>query len=235
MTTNWETVASIDKIQEDNPDWTLEQCREEFERLSKEAIKKVTKKKKDSKPAPKAKTSPKKKPIQKATSKSKAERANPDTGLTDREQEFCRQYIAPTPNAIISKLTDRDIPFNGTRAAVRAGYSEKTAHVKSSQILRKVKAQEYIHKLQKPAFDKFEITQERILQEMASLAFSNIMDFVEVDSETGQAWIDISKCTREEAAALSNFEVSELPPTKVYRGWSRRRERGFAYKDKDVR
>lgn len=50
---------------------------------------------------------------------------------------------------------------------------------------------------------------------MACLAFSNIMDFVQIDEESGQAWIDITKCSREQAAALTQFEVVELPPFKM--------------------
>lgn len=35
---NWELVANIKDIQEQNPEWTEEQCRKEFERLGMEAL-----------------------------------------------------------------------------------------------------------------------------------------------------------------------------------------------------
>lgn len=151
----------------------------------------------------------------KKTNKKPADPINPDTGLSERQEEFARQYICPTPTNIVPKLTDADKPFNATRAAIRAGYSAKTAHSAASRLLKNVKVQLYMAELKRPAQEKFKITRERVLQEMASLAFSNVMDFVTVCPQSGQAWIDISKCSREEAAALSKFEVTELPPQKM--------------------
>ena len=75
-----------------------------------------------------------------------------------------------------------------------------------------------MQQLQQPALDQFEVTRERLTAEMASLAFSNIKDFVQEDEETGEAWIDITKCSREQAAALASFEVTELPPMKMVQG-----------------
>lgn len=140
---------------------------------------------------------------------------NPDTGLSARQEEFYRQYLAPTVTEHVKKLTELDVPFNGTRAAIRAGYAKSGAHVQATRLLKNAKGIAYMAQLQKPALDQFHITQERILQEMACLAFSNIMDFVQIDQETGQAWIDITKCSREQAAALTQFEVTELPPFKM--------------------
>jgi len=147
--------------------------------------------------------------------KKKPDKINPETGLSSRQEEFARQYLYPTATPIYKKLTKEDIPFNATRAAIRAGYSAKTAAQQASRLLRSVKIQLYISQVQKPALDQFEITQERILGELASLAFSNILDFVTIHEESGQAWIDITKCTREQAAALTQFEVVELPPLKM--------------------
>lgn len=140
---------------------------------------------------------------------------NPETGLSARQEEFARQYICPTPTDHYPKLVKEDVPFNGLRAAIRAGYAQSGAGVQATRLLKNAKIQMFMSKLQKPALDKFKITQERILQEMAALAFSNILDFINIDQQSGQAWIDITKCTREEAAALSAFEVIEMPPVKM--------------------
>jgi len=139
---------------------------------------------------------------------------NPETGLSSRQEEFARQYLAPTaPEGY--KMQDNDVPFNGTRAVIRAGYSENGAHVTASRLLRNPKIQAYMATLRKPAMEQFQLTQERILQEMASLAFSNVLDFVNIDDNSGQAWIDIAKCSREQAAALAGFEVIEMPPVTM--------------------
>lgn len=132
---------------------------------------------------------------QKITRKAKTANINPATGLTPMQEEFCREYLAD---------------FNGTRAAKQAGYSAKTAYSQANRLLKKAEVQAFLATLQKPRLEKFEVTQDRIMQEVAALAFSNIMDFVTV--ENGQAWVDLAKCTREQAAALAAFEVIEMPP-----------------------
>lgn len=133
------------------------------------------------------------------------QRINPATGLTDQQEQFCREYLMPQGKD--------GRAFNATQAAIAAGYAPKAAAQQASRLLKNVKVQEFLGALQKPSLEKFEITQDRIMEEVAAIAFSNIMDFVTVAD--GQAWIDISKCTREQAAALAAFEVIELPPMKT--------------------
>lgn len=52
--------------------------------------------------------------------------------LSSKQEAFCREYI---------------VDFNGTQAAIRAGYSEKTANRIASQILSKLDIQERIAEL----------------------------------------------------------------------------------------
>lgn len=51
--------------------------------------------------------------------------------LTDKQKRFCDEYL---------------IDLNATQAAIRAGYSPKTAEQTASRLLRNVKVQEYIAK-----------------------------------------------------------------------------------------
>lgn len=53
-------------------------------------------------------------------------------GLDKRQKKFCQLFIKYG---------------NITKAAIEAGYSEKTAHVQGSRLLTKVKIQEYIAKI----------------------------------------------------------------------------------------
>ena len=144
--------------------------------------------------------------------KKKPDPINPETGLSARQEEFCRQYVAPTATEHYPKLTEDDRPFNGTRAAIRAGYAKSAAAVTANRLIRNDKIQAFMADVQKPALDQFNITQERINEELAALAFSNILDFIHICDRTGQAWVDITKCSRQQAAALQAFEVVELPP-----------------------
>ena len=50
--------------------------------------------------------------------------------LTAKQQRFCDEYL---------------IDLNATQAAIRAGYSEKTATEQGSRLLTNVKVQEYLH------------------------------------------------------------------------------------------
>lgn len=127
---------------------------------------------------------------------------NSQTGLNDQQELFCREYLMPSGA--------RDKAFNGTAAAKAAGYSAHTAAAQASRLLRQAKIQDYLALLQQPSIEKFEVTQDRIMQEISMIAFSNIMDFVEIKGAC--AYIDLSKCSREQAAALAAFEVIEMPP-----------------------
>lgn len=85
--------------------------------------------------------------------------------LTDKQKRFCEEYL---------------IDLNATQAAIRAGYSPKTAEQTASRLLRNVKVQEYIAKRQKELSRSTEITQERVIKELALIAFSNNADYAHV-------------------------------------------------------
>lgn len=80
------------------------------------------------------------------------------TGMrrNSREELFAREYV-------------KDL--NGQRAATAAGYSERTAAVTASQLLSKPKVKKLVADLTKEKFSKLDISAERILQELARLAF----------------------------------------------------------------
>ena len=101
--------------------------------------------------------------------------------LTDKQKRFCEEYL---------------IDLNATQAAIRAGYSPKTAEQTASRLLRNVKVQEYIAKRQKELSRSTEITQERVIKELALIAFSNNADYAHVvekkmKAEVGGALVDV--------------------------------------------
>lgn len=65
------------------------------------------------------------------------------------------------------------VDLNATQAAIRAGYSEKTAKSQGQRLLTFVDVAEYIAARQKKIADKLEVTVERIVSEYARLAFSD--------------------------------------------------------------
>lgn len=79
-----------------------------------------------------------------------------DQGLTPKQEAFVNEY-----------LIDR----NATRAAIRAGYSAKTAQEQSSRLLSNVMVSATIAERTLKLANKLEITAERVLQELARMAF----------------------------------------------------------------
>lgn len=85
--------------------------------------------------------------------------------LTEKQQLFCDEYL---------------IDLNATQAAIRAGYSERTATAQAARLLTNVNVQDYIQKRKRDRVERTEITQDRVLQELAVIAFSNAADYAAV-------------------------------------------------------
>ena len=85
--------------------------------------------------------------------------------LTPKQQRFCDEYL---------------VDLNATQAALRAGYSKKTAYSIGVENLRKPEIQAEIQKRQNRLRNKLEITQEKVLRELAAIAFANGSDFAKV-------------------------------------------------------
>ena len=68
--------------------------------------------------------------------------------LTPKQAMFCREYL---------------IDLNGTQAAIRAGYSPKTAQEQSARLLSNVIIQEYVQLLMEERSKRVNITAEDVL------------------------------------------------------------------------
>lgn len=86
-------------------------------------------------------------------------------------------------------------------AALRAGYTTKNHSQIGSNLLRDPRVQAVIKEEEKKSMEKFGITKDRILQELALIAFSNPQDHFQRD-ENGNLIIDLSGISREKAAAM---------------------------------
>ena len=88
--------------------------------------------------------------------------------LTPKQQQFVREYL---------------IDFNATQAAIRAGYSPKTAQVIGAENIKKPMVAAEIQRLGQKTAQKLEITRESIMQELAAIGFARASDFVRVETE----------------------------------------------------
>ena len=100
-------------------------------------------------------------------------------------------------------------------AAVKAGYSEKTAMVKGAKLSKELghivngqRAEEKRH-VQKMAM----VDKERWLQELTSMAFFNVKDMVD---ENGVP-LPITQLSRKDASAISSIEVNSSRNGRVKR------------------
>lgn len=66
------------------------------------------------------------------------------------------------------------IDLNGTQAAIRAGYSERTAQEQSSRLLSNVMVAKAIAEAQESRAKRTEITQDRVIRELAKIGFADI-------------------------------------------------------------
>lgn len=113
--------------------------------------------------------------------------------LTDKEERFKNEYI---------------VILNGTKAAITAGYSEKTARSIASENLSKPHIQEAIQEAIDKRSKRTEVTADRVIKELAKLAFTNLTDVI--DTTGGVPKIkDLSGVKEEALAAISTFSEDD--------------------------
>lgn len=100
--------------------------------------------------------------------------------LTPKQEMFCREYC---------------IDFNRTQAAIRAGYSEKTAYSIGHELLKKPEIRNKINEYKQEIVRKYELSEAAVLQELQQIAHADMGEFVKyhkatIDEETGEVLED---------------------------------------------
>lgn len=75
------------------------------------------------------------------------------------------------------------IDFNATQAALRCGFSPKTAYSQGQRLLKNVDIQRLISEGMKKAELRSEIKQDDIIAELAKIAFSSATDYIRIKTE----------------------------------------------------
>lgn len=108
--------------------------------------------------------------------------------LTDKQERFCQEYL---------------VDLNATQAAIRAGYSAKTAQEQSSRLLSNVMVQRRIDELKLGREQATGITAERVLKEIAKLAFFDPRKLLNDDGTPK----GIHQLDDETAAAVAGIDI----------------------------
>lgn len=108
--------------------------------------------------------------------------------LTPKQERFVAEYL---------------IDLNATQAAIRAGYSKKTANRTASDLLTKPDIQALISKGKSKQLEKADLTAVRVIEELRRLALVDTRGFFD---ERGNLK-PIHELTAEQGAALSGIEV----------------------------
>ena len=79
--------------------------------------------------------------------------------MTDKQKRFCDEYL---------------IDLNATQAAIRAGYSSKTAYSIGNENLKKPELQKYIEERKKDVQNNTELKKSDIIDALKSIGFAEI-------------------------------------------------------------
>lgn len=110
--------------------------------------------------------------------------------MNQKQKTFASEYV---------------IDYNATQAAIRAGYSERSAYSQAHELLKKPEIQEAIKELEAAASARTSITKDMVLKELARIAF---VDPRNLFDEGGRPK-DIRFLDPDTAAALSSVDIYE--------------------------
>ncbi|ALB44601.1 terminase small subunit [Clostridium beijerinckii] len=120
--------------------------------------------------------------------------------LTLKQQIFCDEYL---------------IDLNATQAAIRAGYSPSTAKDIGCENLAKPNIRTYIDKIMAERAKRTGINQDRVIRELARIAFINPNDVMNLDEVTVK-----ENASEDDLAAIQSVRIKTVP-TKNGKGVER--------------
>lgn len=113
--------------------------------------------------------------------------------LTHKEQRFTEEYC---------------VDFNATQAAIRSGYSKRSAAETGYQLLRKPQIAAAIQAFMRDARQHVEITREELIAGLEKQRRANILDYFRI-APNGEPMVDLSMITRDQAEALTEIQVDD--------------------------
>lgn len=113
------------------------------------------------------------------------------TILNAKQKRFSEEYV---------------VDSNATQAAIRAGYSKKTAKEQGSRLLTKVHVKDYISKLQEQILERSKMNIDECVQRLTAMARYDILDLYD---ENG-AFKDIKDIPDETRMAIESIDSDDI-------------------------
>jgi phage terminase small subunit len=113
---------------------------------------------------------------------------------TGREKAFIAEYL---------------VDLNGCQAAIRAGYSAKSAPKMAYLILKRPRVRAAIAEAQAPRLAAINMRAEDVLHELSAVARGNVFDYMRPGRD-GEPIIDFSGVDRERTAALAEIKTEKI-------------------------
>lgn len=111
--------------------------------------------------------------------------------LTPKQKAFCEEYL---------------IDLNATQAAIRAGYKPSTAKEIGCENLTKPNIRAYIDKAIAERSKRTGINQDRVIRELARIAFVNANNVIDIDEATLK-----QGASEDDTAAIASVKVKTIP------------------------
>ena len=131
---------------------------------------------------------------------------------------ICVEKLTALQNTFVAEyITD----FKGTDAAIRAGYSPRSAHVTATKMLNQAKIQEAIAKACHQRQRRLQVTQDGVVTELAYLGFSRLTDYVSFGTngltlKSSDELTDAQVAAIQEVTERTNVDGSKVVKIKLY-------------------
>lgn len=137
---------------------------------------------------------------------------DPSGSLNDRQKLFCHYYI-----------TEK---FNGTQAAIKAGYAKGSANEQAARLLANDSISTYVDKLKEDLGLRLGISRERVALELAKIGFFDIrkiyndegglMNIKDVDDDSAGAIAGIESFEEFEGYGTQREKTGDVRKVKIW-------------------
>lgn len=117
--------------------------------------------------------------------------SNNEIKLTAKQEKFCYEYV---------------LHLNATKAAINAGFNEKTAYSQGCRLLKNVEIQNRIKHMQDNLAETAQLSALKVIQEHRKIAFSSI-------AHLHQTWIErteFEELTEDQKACIKSISTKVL-------------------------